>query len=673
MKKFLSIVFSALALSGFAQQKAGINGNHQLLLKPNSPGEAEINASLEKGRANLEALASMERGGGGTVFFEDFANGFDGNNGIGGWLVEDSGGGTIWMMANANSPGGFYTNTSPALNSTTKTNGWVIFDADLYQGGEITAANPVENVMGYLTSPAIDCSQLGSVIVEFQQYFRYCCFNSLPLFLEVSNDGGNSWTVFSAEPNWESGTNVTSANPVVSRIDISGPAANQSSVILRWGFQPVGTLAYSHYFWGLDDILVYENPVQNDMLVRYVSTGDIQNDFEYRAIPLELAIPAEFGGMIVGTIYENIGSAPQNVTVTAEILSEDESTVLATVSETFTALNNGALEDPTETRDTIFVATEWYPEAIGNYWVRTTLTMEGEDATPANNTMKKKFAITLDEYGHNDPTINNGNMMALAGTGTAADPFQPHGYGAYYSVNVDGSVAYGITVRFDNTCDTGTPFNVLLLQQNEDFNLSDAEYITGKEYEVDNAWTPNGINSFPYYLPFDNEAELSAGSLYFAGVQAPDEGLLELTIQSTPEVDRDLSTGIWAETTTNEWIWFFGLPVDCDHSPSVRLIVSERVGVTELNAQSDLESFVVTPNPASSEARINFSLAGSKVIAYEIRDISGKLMDWKNVGQFSPGQNSIALDVTKFPAGNYFVNLVVDGARVYTQKMNVTR
>ena len=43
------------------------------------------------------ALEVAQRGGGSILFYEDFANGFDGNNGVGGWTVEDTGEGRIWQ------------------------------------------------------------------------------------------------------------------------------------------------------------------------------------------------------------------------------------------------------------------------------------------------------------------------------------------------------------------------------------------------------------------------------------------------------------------------------------------------------------------------------------------------------------------------------------------------
>ena len=43
-------------------------------------------------------VGSAQRGGGTILFYEDFANGFEGNNGIGAWTSEDTGEGLIWQL-----------------------------------------------------------------------------------------------------------------------------------------------------------------------------------------------------------------------------------------------------------------------------------------------------------------------------------------------------------------------------------------------------------------------------------------------------------------------------------------------------------------------------------------------------------------------------------------------
>jgi len=577
------------------------------------------------------------------------------------------------MMADENSPAGFYSDPGQALSSATAENGWVIFDADLYQGGEITATNGAEDVSGYLISPPIDFSACPSVILEFQQAFRYCCADDKPYVLEVSNDGGSSWIVYDAAPEFTGGANDASANPLVSAVDISAAAAGQSYVIIRFGWQPNGNSSHSHYFWGIDDIRAYENPVQNDLRVLQVTSGDIFLDYEYRCLALEQAIDPSMGGLVIGTMFENLGTITQNATITAEVLDASQTTVLASVSETVFAFSNAESPTPGDPIDTLFIETNWAPSEVGEYFVRTTVSYSGTDESPTNNTLSKKFLVVDGEYGHDDPTLINSEMTPYLGAGTVDDPYNPTGYGSYLTCFNPGSTAGGLSIRFDNSTDDFCPFNILLLARNTDYNLSDAEYVAYGEYEVLPQYVPTGASQqFPIYLSFEEAVELTEGITYFAGIQTEFATEQELSIKAIDEIDSDFSTGYWAETTTaGEFLWFFGVGFLTDATPGIRLVLYEFVGIEE-EAQF-INDFAISPNPASTNTQIRFDLKEGAYIAYEVRDIQGKLVTFDNIGYHNTGSNSFDLNVSEYPAGNYIFNIVLDGEKMLSRQFNVTR
>jgi hypothetical protein len=665
--------FSMMLLTatiGLGQHKSISTAVPRPAEKPRIATTEEIERSLFDGSLSLAAnQVSADR----DVFNEDFSNGFAGQGTNGAWVFEDTGGNSIWMMADENSPAGAYSANAQPLASTTADNGWVIFDADLYQGGDITATNPAEDVSGYLVSPPIDFSACPSVILEFQQTFRYCCADEKPFFLEVSNDGGASWVVYDAAPEFTGGANDPSPNPLVSAVDISAAAAGQSFVIIRFGWQPNGIYSHSHYFWGIDDIRAYENPVQNDLRVLQVTSGDIFADYEYRCLALEQAIDPSMGGLVIGTMYENLGTITQNATITAEVLDATQTVVLATVSETVFAFSNAESPTPGDPIDTLFLATNWAPTEAGEYFVRTTMSIGSTDESPTNNTLTKKFWAVDGEYGHDHPSLVNTEMIPYLGTGTAEDPYNPTGYGSYLTCFNPGSVAGGLSIRFENTTDDFCPFNILLLARNTDYNLSDAEYVAYGEYEVQPFYVPTGASQqFPIYLSFEEAVELSEGVSYFAGIQTEFATEEELSVKAIDEKDTDFSTGYWAETTTEgEFLWFFGVGFLTDASPAIRLVLYEFVGIEE-EAQF-INDFAISPNPASSNAQIRFDLKTAAYIAYEVRDIQGKLVTFDNIGLYNQGANSFNLNVSDYPAGNYIFNMVVDGEKMFSRQFNVTR
>ena len=174
-----------------AQRPADVNGAQF----PTAVDRSEAQLSLAQG---VEALMT-QRGGGTILFQETFSNGFDGSNGNGAWSVYQNVETDIWVwVAPGNTgyyadgtatgvshPAGVYSTTIGALESTTASDGWMIFYNDYFHGGPITADNPAIDTEGSLTSPVMDFSSNGSIIVNWESYFRYCCFPFSPIFLEV--------------------------------------------------------------------------------------------------------------------------------------------------------------------------------------------------------------------------------------------------------------------------------------------------------------------------------------------------------------------------------------------------------------------------------------------------------------------------------------------------------
>ena len=177
------------------------------------------------------ALAN-QRGGGDILFSEDFSNGFDGSNGNGAWTIVDNANNNAWVYVASNGAGTYYDGSAtganhPAgefstniglLDSETQDNGFMMFDCDYYN---TPISDGVQDMEGNLISPVIDFSDAGSVILNWQQYFRYCCFPYAPIYVDVTNDGGTTWTTFDAHGSFIESANTASANPLPTSLDIS--------------------------------------------------------------------------------------------------------------------------------------------------------------------------------------------------------------------------------------------------------------------------------------------------------------------------------------------------------------------------------------------------------------------------------------------------------------------
>jgi hypothetical protein len=141
-----------------------------------------------------------------------------------------------------------------------------------------------------------------------------------------------------------------------------------------------------------------------------------------------------------------------------------------------------------------------------------------------------------------------------------------------------------------------------------------------------------------------------------------------LTVTAQSNSDSDNSTAVYELGGSGDYVWFGSQ----SWSPAVRLIFCEQVGVEENVNDELLTFFQISPNPAVNVTRINYELQTSAPVAYEVRDMTGRIIEFRNLGRMQPGRNTIELNVSGYATGNYSVGLVVDGARMFSKQLNVT-
>lgn len=679
MKKFYLIVGACFAMTSLNAQRV-----QPEILKSavSNQSEDEVRANLEKGD-KLKQIAAM-RGGGSVFFYEDFANGFDGNNGFGAWTFEDSGDNTIWMVADANSPAGEWSTTAAQLNSTTADNGWMIFDCDMYNTqfaganeGQINGDEQYVDVEGWLVSPVLDMTLLSSVIVEWEQYFRYCCFSFAPFFLEVSNDGGSSWVTFPGHGTFIESANAGSANPLPTGVDVSCVAAGESEVQIRFAYKqnPIVGNGYSHYFWGIDDVTIRENEVESDIEVSQLFNGDVFNYWEYRHTPLAQAIVEGEGGLKVGAVYVNNGFADQtNVVATFDISDSDGNVVSSTSTAPFTISSSANSPTcPQQLNDTLYHDTNWTPTVVGDYTLTVTFTSDLPEISIENNTLSKVISYTTDEYGHDDE--DNWNVeLRPRDANVAGTLFDPTGYGSFYGAPNSNTTAYGFLVAFGPNTELGVEFESRLYEIPTGVALNDADF-TSSYFEVFAEMIPASVAGADFvYFPFEDAIELGVSNgtdldddvNYFLGVMNDFESDLEFTVVGVGDSDTDNSTGIFQRAGDGSFIWFTAQT----STPAVRLVTSPRVAVDELANKQGLNFSQNVPNPANNITTITLDLAVARDIAFEVTDVQGRLVYQKDMGTLPGGTHNVQLDVTQYADGIYTYTFMTNGVRL-SKKMVV--
>jgi len=673
--KHLTLTLGALCIFAFASAQR-LETLHSFEHTITAATQAEVLNSLIAG----EEARSTQRGGGNILFSEDFSNGFDGVNGNGAWTATDNGNDSLWVWVSPDNagfyqngdatgvihPAGEYSTNIGTLESGTPDNGWMVFDCDYYN---TPISEGYQDTDGSLTSPMIDFSNDGSVILSWDQYFRYCCYPYAPIYVDVTNDGGMTWTTFDGHGSFIEAANTASANPLPTTLDISCVAAYSDSVQFRFSYMQapeVGT-AYSHYYWGIDDVVVSSNENADDLAMVQLTNGDIWNVWEYRVTPIEQKIAAGDGGVLAGVLYRNNGTDNQDdVEVLVEVLSE-EGDVLASVSEilpTVYSFANG-LNCPANSQDTIYIATGWEPSATGNYILRSTLTSgSSTDSTPEDNTMSKVIVYTDDVYGHDDEAVLDGEMFPRESD--IEGLYDPSGQGAFYHMVNGGSTAYGITVDFGSSCglnidgDEGElEFETRLYFYDNTVGITDSPFESAF-WTYDPAWS----NAGPYYLAFEDPIDLDADAVYFAAVIAEYESDGGLTVNAQLDSDTDNSTGEYNQAGDGSFVWF----TSQTYSPAVRLILSERVGVDEIANLNGINLNQNIPNPASNVTTFNFDLSQSRSVQFEIRDLSGRVITRLEKGTLGAGAHTVTYDVSALSSGLYTYTLIADGVSI-TKKM----
>jgi hypothetical protein len=267
----------------------------------------------------IPAPSADPRGGGGNIFYDDFANGLDGNNGFGAWTVSGANG-NIWHKKVGN-PNGFYIGANPAnarIQSATAANGYMIFNGDSANctwSDNTPTALPVDqftNWEGSLESPVLNLTATPNVRLTFQQRLRYCCGDP-PQFVEVSTDGGISWP-FSYPTAETVDANTLTPTQTIS-LDLSDAVSTGPSNV-KFRFRHSSEAATSHYHWQIDDVTL--SPVgsyERQMMTTIVSNVPLTQGYEHARIPAP-----QVSSLYLGCEMKNLGLSDQtNVTLSAAV------------------------------------------------------------------------------------------------------------------------------------------------------------------------------------------------------------------------------------------------------------------------------------------------------------------------------------------------------------------
>ncbi|MDG1674815.1 MAG: T9SS type A sorting domain-containing protein [Flavobacteriales bacterium] len=554
---------------------------------------------------------------------------------------------------------------APAINSASADNGFLMVDSDLFGAEANYAADWVENCWAQTAEP-IDCSAHPYVSIAMQT--RYRCWDngasdgSEKCFIEVSRDGvtwptlTNAYTTTWADEGMvdydgtmvqcrynvfpDSETGFESDNPSLLEFDITEAAGGQSTVWIR--FRWVGTWGYS---WEIDDLEVYDTPENDTRIDNYLSFSNYSQTglYEYGAWA-QSQIPTD---LQAGAKVYNVGYADQT-----NVMMDLDVNGTAFASNTLDTLGYAV-------NDTLVMS--YQPDGLGTQTLNYLLSADAEDENPGNNSATQSFDVTDLQYGRDNGVVT----AAFPGEGTDDYIAMP-----LYDIINDVTI-YGIDVAILDGSEDGTPIRGFLVDMFDDLALTEqygGELISSAEVDMASGYTNSGDGDIVWYtLALEEPYQAAAGDWigaafeHYGGANVQ-IGEAQYTYDQTAFVYGPFGSG-------NAYDWYYSNEV-----PMVRLnldpAATTTVNVEEVASMQGFELFPAFPNPANDNTRFQFRLDQTSDVTFELRDVTGKLVEVRDMGTQPAGYNSFVLETSALGAGSYTAILTVNDART-TQKLMV--
>jgi len=183
------------------------------------------------------------------------------------------------------------------------------------------------------------------------------------------------------------------------------------------------------------------------------------------------------------------------------------------------------------------------------------------------------------------------------------------------------------------------------------------------------AYNTTGYTTFTFGTP----VAVSAGN-FFAAVTVPTFGGADMDTLSVlctqlgacPPAGSDSCGAIKLGAPINSWYLIkvgFGVNGDLMIFP----VLSIANGISNVT-KGDLSLYAATPNPASNNININFSINNASKVDIEVIDVTGKVVKTiKGNETLASGKHSISLDVTSLESGSYMYSITAAGSRMVSK------
>ncbi len=522
------------------------------------------------------------------------------------WLMGGDGA-NDWVIGQV-APGGSF--PSPAIQSTTASNGWAIYDSDLYCATS-------DNAWMQFASP-IDLTGFALVQLQFEELYRN--FHSMT-WVDVSTDGVN-WTAFQVNSNVA--TNASTANPATITVPISSVAGNQGSVYIRFRFTSV---AGCDYAWQVDDVSIsaitgYDLLVLDAKTTAYDDfTTTTWDSLAYSIYPIPEIRPLDL-----------------NMKYTSNSVGAENYTATISTSDGFSASNTGVI-NPSDTVQYYLTTPYTPPASVGVYDISYEITGDNPDLDTSNNSKSQSVEVSAAVFGRDANSLEYRLFDDTLGSAFKV--------GNGFNV-VNDEMLYSIDAAFYTGSDVGAglEMNAQLLDPNtSDFSpLAESSYTTVTQSDL----SAGGEAHFVHFI-FNPPVALTAGTDYLAVVQHFGGVVLEVGGSGTSAAQ----TSFLYQSSDATWYYV-------TQTPMVRMNFTQNVGIDGTTVRNGVGLGQSFPNPANTAATVSYSLDNAAQVGLNLYDINGKLVRTLVNGNVAAGNHRVDINTADLQEGVYFYTLTTD-------------
>lgn len=645
---YFFIGLASLSMTGFSQK---IDGD--LILKPMPEKFTAGNAVTNDGMAILPQKAPGD---------EIYANNFDDAN--------------DWIIGAATTQGQWeFVSSTPAdmdqyvgtMASASAGDGFALFN-----GLQYLIAQDVETQDATLElDSTFNFSLVPNVTLQFEQRMRTLNYDKF--YVEFSLDGGSTWPVVLEYNDQYAPTEPDASGAQQSIVtNVTSQIGGQPSVRLRFRWVSDGCNFGSPaancdnfgsgYGWMIDDLKLTE-PQNNDLNVlnTYWSYGNPTTVVPYTMIP-----DVQLSDITIFSVVENVGASAQPGTgLTANVVGPTSNVYTGTEITVALSAQDTVSAGPVLPGD---VSTH------GTYDITYTVASDSIDSTPANNTSTGDWSFEVNEFVYaRDNGSYEGYWPSQDADGDMVIDYQSE-YQVDYEIVAQDTV-YSLEVVISDETAVGTEIyyniydgagnalydGVSNAQPTYEITAADLTSGAGNEVWLKLPFTFNGNDGCPLSPVNGNVFTVAVGneidSLYVAASGT--------ALSSEVLGDWYSAVLVVTQSTDNSSIGYILSSV-----PMIRMNFENTVGLEENNEVVNLGQNI--PNPFNTTTAIPFSLINAGAVEFVVTDITGKIIETRDLGTLSAGSHSIEFDGNKLSGGTYFYSVIVDGIRT-TKKLNIAK